>query len=123
MNALKLWAPMTVLCLAAAAGRADEKDYPKLLVGKWEVTKADEGTVPKGAVIEFTAEGKVKYTGKKGDMIEMREGTYKLAGDKLTVTVKEEEKEKSESVTITRLTDTEMAVDDNGKKAELSRKK
>jgi uncharacterized protein (TIGR03066 family) len=123
MNALKLWAPLAVVCLVAAVGRADEKDYPKLLVGKWEVIKADEGTVPKGAVIEFAAEGKVKYTGKKGDMIEMRAGTYKLAGDKLTVTVKEEEKEKTHTVTITKLTDTDMAVDDDGKKAELTKKK
>jgi uncharacterized protein (TIGR03066 family) len=123
MNAPRLWAPLVVICLVAAAARADETDYPKLIVGKWEVTKADEGTVPKGALIEFTKDGKVKYTGKKGDMIEMREGTYTLAGTKLTVTVKEEEKDKSRTVTIIKLTDTSMAVDEGGKKAELTKKK
>ena len=123
MSALKWLAAGAVVCLVGAGARADEKDYPKLIVGKWEVTKADEGTVPKGAVIEFTADGKVKYTGKKGDMVEMRDGTYKLAGTKLTVTVKEEEKEKSQTVTITKLTDTELAVDEDGKKAELSKTK
>jgi len=123
MNALKLLVAVTVVCLIGTAARADDKDTAKKLVGRWEVTKADEGTVPKGAVIEFTADGKVKYTGKKGDMVEMRDGTYKLAGTKLTVTVKEEEKEKSQTVTITKLTDTELAVDEDGKKAELSKTK
>jgi uncharacterized protein (TIGR03066 family) len=124
MNALKLLAAVAVVGLVGPAARADEKEYPKLIVGTWEVTKAEEGTIPKGAVIEFAKDGKVKYTGKKGDAIEMQEGTYKLAGNKLTVTVKEEGKEQSHTATITRLTDTEMAVDDEGgKKAELTKKK
>jgi len=122
MNALKWLAAVAVVGLVGPA-RADEKDYAKLIVGTWEVTKADENTVPKGAVIEFSKDGKVKYTGKKGDTIETREGTYKLAGSKLTVTVKEEEKDKSQTVTISKLTETELAVDDDGKKAELTKKK
>ena len=52
MNALRV---LVVVCLVAAVGRAEEKpDYAKMIVGKWEVTKADEGTLPKGSIVEFT---------------------------------------------------------------------
>ena len=74
-----------------------------MLIGKWEVTKAEEGTVPVGALLEFSKDGKIKATFKK-DGEEMKvEGTYKLVGDTLTVTMKEKEEEKSDKVTITKL--------------------
>ena len=125
MNALKLLAAVAVACLVGPAVRADDKDdYAKKVVGKWEVTKADEGGPPQGAVIEFTADGKVKYTGKKGDAVEMHEGTYKVDGNKVTVTMKAEGKEESHTVTITKISDTAMSVDGgDGKKAELTKKK
>ena len=122
MNALKLLAVAAVVCLLSTGARADEKDYPKLIVGKWEVTAAEEG-VPKGAIIEFTKDGKLKMTGKKDDMEISREGTYKLDGSKLTVTT-EGEGAKTTTITITKLTDSEMTIEsEEGKKVEMKKKK
>ena len=67
MNALKLLAALALVCQIGTGVRADEKDYPKLIVGSWMVSKADEGTVPQGTVIEFTKDGKVKAVVKKDD--------------------------------------------------------
>ena len=61
MNALKWLSVAAVVVLLNTSARAqDEPDYAKLLIGKWEVAKADEGTVPVGSVIEFTRDAKVK---------------------------------------------------------------
>lgn len=124
MNALKLLAAAAVVCLLVPAARADEKDYPKLIVGSWTVSKADEGTVPKGSVIEFSKDGKVKAVVKKDDAEQTIEGTYKLDGKKMTLTVTIDGTEKTNSVTIDKLTDTELAVEgDDGKKVEFTKKK
>ena len=83
MNAARLLAIGAIVCLAASFAAADDKkaDNAKLIVGKWEVTKADEGTVGVGAVVEFSKDGKMKVTG--GDMT--IEGTHKVTGDKVTI--------------------------------------
>ena len=122
MNALKYLAAAAVVCLVGAGARADEKDYPKLIVGTWEVTAAEEG-VPKGAIIEFTKDGKITMTGKKDDVEVKREGTYKVDGSKLTVTT-EGEGAKTTNIKITKLTDSEMTVEsEEGKKVEFKKKK
>src|SRR5262245_57541283 len=60
MNALKWLGVAAVVVLSNTIARTqDEPDYAKLLIGKWEVAKADEGTVPEGSIIEFTRDGKV----------------------------------------------------------------
>src|SRR5947209_9366551 len=99
--------------LASFASAEDKKaDNAKLIVGKWEVTKADEGTVGVGAVVEFLKDGKMKVTG--GDM--MIEGTYKLAGDKVTISHKRDDQERSHDLNITKLDDTMlMGTDKDGK--------
>ena len=122
MNALKLLAAVAVVGLVGAAARADEKDYPKQIVGKWEVVKSDEG-VPQGAILEFTKDGKIMMTGKKDGQEVSREATYKLDGKKLTVTTGGDGG-KTTNLTITKLSDTEMAVEsDDGKKVEMTKKK
>ena len=121
MSAFKLLAAVGVVCLLAPAARADEKDYPKLIVGKWEVIKAEEG-VPPGAILEFTKDGKIMMTGKKDGEEVSREATYKLDGKKLTVTTGGDGG-KTTNLTITKLSDTEMAVEsDEGKRVELKKK-
>ena len=125
MNALRLVAVGAVVCLLAGGGRAEEKvDYAKMIVGKWEVAKADEGTVPAGVMIEFTKDGKVKVSGKKdGEDLNM-EGTYKVEGDKFIVTMKRGDDEHMQTITITKITDTEMATENKeGKKVMLTKKK
>jgi len=94
-----------------------------LLIGKWEVTKADEGTVPVGAIIEFTRDGKVMTSVKKGDDLETHEGAYKLEKDTLTVTMKKDGEEKTKKITITKITEKEMTTkDEDGKVVELKKK-
>ena len=90
MNALK-WlgvAAMVVVANTSARAEDDKVDYAKLIVGKWEVTKADEASVPVGTLIEFTKDGKLKATIKKGDADENVEGTYKVVKNTFEVTLK-----------------------------------
>jgi uncharacterized protein (TIGR03066 family) len=121
MNALKLVAVAAVVCLVGAAARAE--DNAKLIVGKWTVEKADEGTVGKGATVEFTSDGKVKAVHKKGDEDVTVEGTYKVDGDKLTMTLKIGDMEQKIDITIKKLTKTELHTENSeGKKVELMKK-
>lgn len=124
MNALKLLAAAAVVGLLAPAVRADEKDYPKLIVGKWELTKVEEGGLPKGTIIEFTKDGKLSLTVKKDDTDTKIEGTYTVEGDKFSISIKVGEEERKQTVTIVKLTDTELHTkNEMGKMAELTKKK
>jgi uncharacterized protein (TIGR03066 family) len=124
MKTLKLLAVGMVVCLFAAGARAEEKvDYAKLLVGKWEITKAEEGTVPVGTLVEFTKDGKFKVTGKKDDKVEDFEGTYKVDGNTFTFIVKIGSDEHTDTITITKITDKEMSTKDkDGKVVECKKK-
>jgi uncharacterized protein (TIGR03066 family) len=120
------WLAVGVVIVAFGSGaRADDKpDYAKLLVGKWEVSKADEGTIPVGAMVEFTRDGKIKFGGKKDGEEMMFEGTYKVEGDAFVMTVKLGDQEKTQKITITKITDKEMATKgEDGKLVELTKKK
>ncbi len=124
MNAMKLLAAVAVVCLAGASARAEDKpDYAKMVVGKWTVTKADEGTVGAGATVEFTSDGKVKAVHKKADEDVTVEGTYKLDGDKLLMTLKIGDMERKMEITITKISKTEMHTkNEEGKVVELTKK-
>ncbi len=125
MNTLRLFAVVAVVSLLGSAARGDDKpDYAKLIVGKWEVTKADEGTVPDGAVIEFTKDGKVKATVKKDDEKVTIEGTYKVEKDTFTIVMKVGDEEKTQTITITKISEKEMSTkDEKGKVVELKKAK
>ena len=123
MNALKWLGVVVVFGLTNTTVRSEDKeDTAKSLIGKWEVTKAEEGTVPLGSLIEFTKDGKIMASFKK-DGEEMKlEGTYKLVGDTLTVTMKVGEEEKSNKVTVTKISAKEMTLkDDKDKLVELKK--
>jgi uncharacterized protein (TIGR03066 family) len=123
MNVSKLLAATAAVCLLGPA-RADEKDYPKLIVGQWTVSKADAGSVPPGAVIEFTKDGKIMMSAKKDDTEVKREGTYTVDGSKIKLTLKRDAEERTQTLTVAKLTDTELSVEgEDGKKVELTRKK
>jgi uncharacterized protein (TIGR03066 family) len=124
MNALRLFALGAVVCLLASPVVAEEKpDYAKLIVGKWEATKADKGTVPEGTLIEFTKDGKVKITGKKDDTDITIDGTYKVEKDTFVLTMKVGDQEKTQTITITKISAKEMATKDkDGKVVELKKK-
>ncbi|MCE9533882.1 MAG: TIGR03066 family protein [Planctomycetes bacterium] len=87
---------------------ADEKIDVKKLVGKWEAVKVDEGTLPKGTIVEFTADGKMKVIAKKGDKDETIEGTYKTDATSFTYTLSIEKKEFSQKITIKKLSADEL---------------
>jgi uncharacterized protein (TIGR03066 family) len=124
MSTLKLLGAGAIVCLLSAGARAEEKiDYAKMLVGKWEVTKADEGTVGVGTMVEFTKDGKFIVSGKKDGVDSMFEGTYKVTGNTFTFTLKIEEKENSQTITIKKISDKEMATENKeGKSVELKKK-
>ena len=126
MSAPRLVAVLAVVGLAGAGLWADDKkpDYARQIVGKWEVTKADEGTLPVGAIVEFTKDGKFKAFEKMGDKDVTFEGTYKVTGDKFEVTLKIGEESHTNTITITKMTDDEMHTKDkDGKVVEVKRKK
>jgi uncharacterized protein (TIGR03066 family) len=125
MNMLRALAAGVIVCLVGAGVRADEKvDYAKLVVGQWEITKADEGTVPTGTIVEFTKDGKFKINGKKDDVELAFEGTYTVEKNTFTFKLKIGDDEQSQTIEITKISEKEMATKNkDGKVVELKRKK
>jgi uncharacterized protein (TIGR03066 family) len=121
-----------IVCFAALVGLhsssasgADDKDTSnaKKIVGKWSVVKG-EG-VPPGAIMEFSAENKVIFhVDQKGKLVSFPVGTYKVDGDKVTLTVAKGGKKDDETNTIKKLTnDSLILADSQGKEIELKRMK
>jgi uncharacterized protein (TIGR03066 family) len=112
MNALKLFAIGAVVCLLAPPVRGEEKP------------DSDKDTVPTGAVIEFTKDGKFKATGKKGDVEMTVEGTYKVEKDTFITTMKIGDQVDTQTMTITKVSEKEMSIKDkDGKVVELKKVK
>lgn len=106
LNALsKFLAVVVAFSFTTLAAAADNK---KLIVGKWVVEKADEGTLPKGTMAEFTTEGKLTLTMNKGGKDESIDGRYVLDGDAFTVTRQRDGKEQTYKITIKKISDTEL---------------
>ena len=100
-----------------------KKDDPAAkLVGTWELAKSG-GDLPPGTIIEFTKDGKLKATFKADDQEITIEGTYKLDKNKIEVKVKVGEEIVEETVTIKRLTDKELEVEDKEGKVDTFKKK
>ncbi|HEY1186099.1 MAG TPA: TIGR03066 family protein, partial [Gemmata sp.] len=91
----------------------------KKLVGKWEPAKPKKG---EAMVMEFTKDGKLTVTGEMNGKEVKIEGTYKLDGDKLSFALKFMDIEIKETVTLTKLTDEEMAGKDKDGKEESFKK-
>ena len=112
-----------LLAVAAGASAQDTKDGKKdavdakKLVGKWEPKEKKESVT-----IEFTKDGKLILSVDAGGKTQKLEGSYKLDGNKLTVTVKFMDQEMKEEVTINSLTDDELTTTDSkGKKETMKR--
>jgi uncharacterized protein (TIGR03066 family) len=102
-------AAFVVAGLSSSAMAADDKvDVKKLIVGKWEAVKVDENTLPKGTVVEFTADGKLKVTAKKDGKDESVDGTYTIDGSSFTYKLKLGDMELSQKITIKKISETEM---------------
>lgn len=114
-----------IACVVGSQVRAEDKkaDYAKLIVGKWEVTKTD-ADIPEGAIVEFTKDGKIKFSAKKGNDELMLDGSYKLTGDKFEMGIKIGEEEKKQTITITKLDEkTLVTKDKDDKVVEFTKKK
>jgi uncharacterized protein (TIGR03066 family) len=114
-----------LVVLVGASSAQDTKVDPAKLVGKWELTKSESGGAPKGAIVEFTKDNKlsISATDKDGNKLDFT-GTYKVEGDKLTVTIAFAGKEDSDTDTIKMLTDEKLVlVDKDKKETEFVKKK
>lgn len=124
MNALKYLGLAAGIVVLTTLARAEDKvDYKKLIVGKWEVSKADEGSVPEGTQIEFTKDGKMKIAAKMGDDEFKLDGTYKVVNNTFVMNLKLGDMEKSQTITITKISEKEMVTkSEEGKVVELKKK-
>ena len=114
MNTLRVLAVAMVVCLVAGNARADD-ELSKMLVGKWVVTKTEEGAPPVGTTAEFTKDGKLTVTMKQDDKEVKMEGTYKCEAKKFVCTFKEGDKEKTMSHDVTKISEKEMTFTFEGK--------
>jgi uncharacterized protein (TIGR03066 family) len=111
----------TVAVVLTSAATAVDK---KLLVGKWEAVKVDEGTLPKGTVVEFGADGKMSVIHKMDGKDSVVMGTYAIDGDAFTYSLILGEMKISKKITIKKLTETEMeTTNEDGKAVTLKKVK
>jgi uncharacterized protein (TIGR03066 family) len=123
MNAVKLFAVGIAMGLFVAGARAEDAGLSKMLVGKWEITKAAEGTPPVGTIVEFTKDGIVKVVGKKDDKEFTMEGKYKCEANKFMCTFKIGDDEKTINHSDVKISDKEMSFkSDDGKVVVLKKK-
>jgi uncharacterized protein (TIGR03066 family) len=118
--------PMRIMTVALAAmlfpaaTPAPGDDYKKLLVGKWEVVKADEKTISVGTIVQFDAGGKMKMVTKEGEEIS---GTYTVDGKDFTIKLDPGDgKTVQRKITIKKLNDSEFeTTNQDGKNASLKK--
>jgi uncharacterized protein (TIGR03066 family) len=89
----------------------------KLFVGKWEAVKVDEGTLPKGTVVEFGADQKMNVMMKKDGKDSPLTGTYKIDGDSFVYSLVVGDMKISKTIKIKKLTETEMETTNEDGKA------
>ena len=101
-----------MLALAGGTAAADEKIDAAKLLGKW--TPQDPNKIGK-FVVEFMKDGKLTFKEDGGGKEFKAEGTYKLEGNKLSMSVKFGDKEEKMTRTISKLTDEELVSKDDAK--------
>jgi uncharacterized protein (TIGR03066 family) len=115
MNVLRLTGAGVILCVLAVGIRAgDEKDNPRLVVGKWKVVKATPGTFPLGTLLDLSQDDKAKVIRSLDGKESIHAGTYEVDGAKIVITVKVEGEEQKHTLTITKISDTEMVTEHGG---------
>jgi uncharacterized protein (TIGR03066 family) len=124
MKLLRL-ALVGALVLGVTAVRAEDKKEggvdKKKLMGTWVVTKGE--TLPVGATVEFTKDGKLKLVIKEKDKALTVEGAYEVKGDGFKLTMKDGDKEHTETLKVKKLTDKELVVEDEKGKKDTFKKK
>ncbi|HVL12549.1 MAG TPA: TIGR03066 family protein [Gemmata sp.] len=106
------------VCVVVFAGAAAaQDDNAKKILGAWEVAKMT-GDLPVGAVVDFQKDGKMAVILKEDGKEMKLAGTYKLEKDKLNVTLMIGEEKHEEALTIKKLTDDALELEDKDKKVE-----
>ena len=117
MRALFGFALAAAVAAWAGAASADEPTSGKLdvtkLIGKWEPTDLPKGVK---AMVEFAKDGKLLVRNEVGGQPLRLEGTYKLDGNRLAVTVKRDGQDRTGTMTVSKLTDDELVMLEAGKK-------
>src|SRR5262245_56058742 len=113
--ALLVTLALSVPAAAAPVPKAKPTTADKLL-GTWKLVKSSQGAEKRIYMeIEFTKDGKMllrhRGQGAQGPLF-LREGKYKVEGEKIHYEVSTPGYEKAETLTIQRLTDDELAFDD-----------
>ena len=105
---IRAFAALIAFAVAVPAFAADEKFDADKLVGTWKLTKSK--SLPEGATatVVYSKDGTVAATIElKGMKIELK-GTWKIDGNKLLITTKEDNKDKVDTDTILKLTADEL---------------
>jgi len=110
---------LLILSLSGAIALAQEKLDPKKLLGKWEPVDSKLTNL----TLEFLDKGRWTLTVDIMGKTEKAEGTYKLDGNKLEVTISFAGQEQKELLTVKKLTDTEFVTTDSKGKDEAFRRK
>ena len=120
---LRVLSLMAVVLFLVAPAQADEKIDAKLLLGKWELTGAGLPPAAK-ATVEFKKENKLVFDLDLGGQKQNIEGTYKVEGNKLEMTMKTPDgQERAQKLTILKLTEKEATIkhDEKGDEAQLKK--
>jgi uncharacterized protein (TIGR03066 family) len=113
------------LGLGTPSAAADEKkdDHATKIVGKWEITKAG-GQVGPGSTLDFAKDGKIVIVVKEEKESKTIKGTYKIAKDKLTITLTDEANTSfDQTLTIKKLTDDAMELEDENQMLDVLKRK
>ncbi len=110
-----------LLLVPAGFGLAADDNATKI-VGKWEITKADDKNLM-GAAVEFTKDGKLVIKLKVDDKDVTLDGTYKVEKDQLHTKIKIEDQVNEDTDTITKLTDDALELIDKEKKVTILKRK
>ena len=90
-------------------------------MGAWRSPKT--GDLPEGTVVEFQKEVKLVVLLKEDGKDMKLEGTYKIEKEKLNVTITVMGEKHEEALTIKKLTDDTLELEDKDKKTETFKKK
>jgi uncharacterized protein (TIGR03066 family) len=111
-----------IVMIAGSGMARAQDDNGKKIVGIWEVVKS-ASNLPVGSTVEFTKDGKLNAVLKESPNEIKLDGTYKIEKDKLTVKIKIGETSEEEVVTVKKLTDEALEIEDKDKKVDVFKKK
>jgi len=124
MRTLGLAVGLLLVCGLSGRAAAEKADNAAKLLGTWEAAKADPGTLPVGSLVTFAKEGKMTVVAKEGATEMKADGTYKLDGDKLSITLTHEGNTHSMTLMVKKAEADALTIsDERGKTIEFKRKK